>query len=558
LFGLTAAFALLGACERDKGADPRRAPSQVPEPAPTAAPAPPPATQPGAQAQAPLPEEPEPSGTSDDPAGDAGLPSVPEQAEEASEKPHPGPWFVVTKSETGIYADTTFDQKLKIGWARNGGKIPVHEEVTKKPNCGGGWYRLVAGGYICGNSGTTNLEHSDVRFAQKPPKIEDRLPYVYARNLANGTPLYRHVPTAEQVQFYEKGGSKRKTSESTGAAPAPSDAGASDAPTGPLLGDAGIMLVSHDAGSRPWWQRENAKDRLHEIKLDELQKDADDVIAQRLVAGFWIAVEKTFKWNGRLWYKTTRNQIAPADRFSPTSGSSFQGVEVDGTNWQLPIAWVYGYRKEAPLYTIGEDNSIKPAPAVKHFQPIALTGGTREIKNTKYLETRDGLWVKKAHVRMTLPNAPPPDVAPDERWLDINIAEQTIVVFQGTRPIYATLISSGKESKIKEKDHRTPRGEWRIREKHITSKMDGDGTAAGDLPYSIEDVPYVMYFHRAYAVHAAFWHELYGNQRSHGCVNLAPLDAKRIFYLTEPPIPEGLHGAWATKEHLGSRVVVHD
>ena len=114
------------------------------------------------------------------------------------------------------------------------------------------------------------------------------------------------------------------------------------------------------------------------------------------------------------------------------------------------------------------------------------------------------------------------------------------------------------QPKIKEKDHRTPTGEWRIREKHVTTTMDGDGTAAGDLPYSIEDVPYVVYFHRSYAVHGAFWHRNYGVRMSHGCINLAPLDARRVFFLVDPPLPEGWHGAWSTKDRPGSRVVVHE
>jgi lipoprotein-anchoring transpeptidase ErfK/SrfK len=88
--------------------------------------------------------------------------------------------------------------------------------------------------------------------------------------------------------------------------------------------------------------------------------------------------------------------------------------------------------------------------------------------------------------------------------------------------------------------------------------MDGDGTAAGDLPYSIEDVPYVMYFYRSYAVHGAFWHRNYGVQMSHGCVNLSPLDAKRLFFFAEPQLPSGWHGVWSSSAHPGSWVVVHE
>jgi lipoprotein-anchoring transpeptidase ErfK/SrfK len=174
------------------------------------------------------------------------------------------------------------------------------------------------------------------------------------------------------------------------------------------------------------------------------------------------------------------------------------------------------------------------------------------------VQSVDGFWVQRRHLRITNPGPPPADLGPKERWVDVNLSAQTLVAFEGTRPTYATLISSGKHHDDKEKDHRTPSGEYRIREKHVTTTMDGDGTAAGDLPYSIEDVPYVMFFYRAYALHGAFWHQNYGVEMSHGCVNLAPLDAKHLFFFTDPPVPEGWHGAWASDSRPGSRVIVHE
>jgi hypothetical protein len=59
-------------------------------------------------------------------------------------------------------------------------------------------------------------------------------------------------------------------------------------------------------------------------------------------------------------------------------------------------------------------------------------------------------------------------------------------------------------------------------------------------------------------VHGAFWHRNFGIQMSHGCVNLAPLDAKHVFNFSGPLLPEGYHGAWASPQNPGSRVVVHD
>jgi lipoprotein-anchoring transpeptidase ErfK/SrfK len=87
--------------------------------------------------------------------------------------------------------------------------------------------------------------------------------------------------------------------------------------------------------------------------------------------------------------------------------------------------------------------------------------------------------------------------------------------------------------------------------------MDGDGPAPGDMPYSIEDVPFVMYFEGSYALHGAFWHNNFGHQQSHGCVNLAPLDAKRLFFWADPQLPQGWHGIIAAKD-AGTRVIVHE
>jgi lipoprotein-anchoring transpeptidase ErfK/SrfK len=309
---------------------------------------------------------------------------------------------------------------------------------------------------------------------------------------------------------------------------------------------------------KPWWQRHDADKRLNEVKLDELEADADAILAKRMVKGFYVAVDREFNWNGRPWYKTTKGLVAPADRLWVTTASEFHGVELSGEPLALPMGFTYGWQKGRPKYELDASGKLKPAGTLENHAPVALTGQEKEFSGKKYLEAKAGFWVQASQLRLTTPGPPPADLAPNERWVDVNLTTQTLVAFEGTRAVYATLISSGKENKDKDKDHRTPTGEYRIREKHVTTTMDGDGSAAGDLPYSIEDVPYVMYFHKAYALHGAFWHGNYGTQMSHGCVNLSPLDAKWVFLFTEPHLPEGWHGVWATTAHPGSRVVVHE
>jgi lipoprotein-anchoring transpeptidase ErfK/SrfK len=103
-------------------------------------------------------------------------------------------------------------------------------------------------------------------------------------------------------------------------------------------------------------------------------------------------------------------------------------------------------------------------------------------------------------------------------------------------------------------DFETPTGRFRILSKHLTHTMDGDHAVDG--PYSIEDVPYVMYFQLAYALHSAFWHNGFGRPRSHGCINMAPIDAKWLFDWVTPELPHNWHSVYPTKEHPGTRLYV--
>lgn len=530
-------------------------------------PPPPPVTEPGV----------EPVAAVDAPATEPVLAEPPLPEIDEPPPPHPGPWFWVTRSSAGIYTEPRAAREVKLGYVKHGGKLPVLAEKVEGKDCSKGWYQIVGGGFICSVVGTTDENHRDVKFAPRQPNLDDILPYLYARNAHHGTPLYRSLPSRAQMLEYEpylrknKEASPPKKAEtkdgetklvSTNPTTPPAQA-AKTAPTDGAGEANGLLLDQPEAAPeeppKPWWQQEDIKDRLHEIKLDELEAEADGILAKRMVRGFYVAVDNTFNWGGRAWYKTTKGLLAPTERFWKAPGSEFKGVEIDGETWKLPVAWVNGTRKSSATYVIDEETkNVSTKGSLKRFQIVQLTGRELEIRNHTYHETADGTWVRGDQVRRTTPGARPADVGENERWIDLDVGQQTLVAFQGDRPVYATLVSTGRESRIKAKDHRTPRGAWRVREKHITATMDGDGSAAGDLPYSIEDVPYVMYYEGSYALHAAFWHENYGVQMSHGCVNLSPLDAKHLFFWADPQIPPGWHGMWSDADHPGTMIVAHD
>ncbi|HMI89897.1 MAG TPA: L,D-transpeptidase, partial [Polyangiales bacterium] len=90
--------------------------------------------------------------------------------------------------------------------------------------------------------------------------------------------------------------------------------------------------------------------------------------------------------------------------------------------------------------------------------------------------------------------------------------------------------------------HDSPLGLFEIRQKSVASTMSDLGPEAGDDRYSIDDVPWTEYFAGSIALHGAFWHNSFGLRRSHGCVNLSPYDAHRVFNHTWPEVPDGWHG----------------
>ena len=208
-------------------------------------------------------------------------------------------------------------------------------------------------------------------------------------------------------------------------------------------------------------------------------------------------------------------------------------------------------------YAVSDDEkSVSVTGDLPKLTRAPLTGKSATVKGSRYDETTLGYWLKASEGTRTHPGTRPAGVGENEKWVDVSIGSQTLVAFVGDKAVFGTLVSTGRTSSDKEQDHPTPTGSWRIREKHVASTMDGD--VASDGPYSIEDVPWIQYFNASYALHGAFWHAEFGHKKSHGCVNLAPIDAKAVFDWTEPRLPRGWHAAWATPEAPGTMVVVHD
>lgn len=129
-----------------------------------------------------------------------------------------------------------------------------------------------------------------------------------------------------------------------------------------------------------------------------------------------------------------------------------------------------------------------------------------------------------------------PDVDPNEKTISLNLDYQILSCMEAGREVFFCRVSSG--IKISDplsgelKDYSTPAGtlltHWKIISKNMTAGSDGSG-------YSTPAVPWCTFISGdGIAIHGTFWHNAFGERRSHGCLNVTPEDAKWIFRWTTP------------------------
>jgi hypothetical protein len=130
-----------------------------------------------------------------------------------------------------------------------------------------------------------------------------------------------------------------------------------------------------------------------------------------------------------------------------------------------------------------------------------------------------------------------PDVDPNEKRISVNLDNQTLSCFEGSSEVFFCQISSGQKydanGQISDK-LATPVGNLLTHWKIISLNMTAGTFQSG---YSTPAVPWnTMISGDGIAIHGAFWHNGFGEKRSHGCINVTPENAKWIFRWTTPHI----------------------
>jgi hypothetical protein len=243
------------------------------------------------------------------------------------------------------------------------------------------------------------------------------------------------------------------------------------------------------------------------------------------VGYLWVSLANTKPISnaGQWWYQINDAEYVSGNYLRIFKPSAFQGVTLDGT---LRADHAFGWLVLAvkPSLTPGNVPS-KTATLLPRYTPINVYE-EQSIGSVKWYRIGDNQWVAARNVGLVIPAARPAGVGDNDKWIDVNLFEQTLAAYQGDRMVYATLVSSGLPG------WSTKTGLFRIWTKVKQAKM--SGYEGKPDYYFLEDVPWTMYFNEDYALHAAYWHDKFGFKHSHGCVNLPPKDAKWLFDWTTP------------------------
>ncbi|MFO0587180.1 MAG: L,D-transpeptidase [Polyangiaceae bacterium] len=270
--------------------------------------------------------------------------------------------------------------------------------------------------------------------------------------------------------------------------------------------------------------------RLDAVDLGDPQMQLDP--------GFAVAVIEERTYEGDLYGRTSHNLWVPMRDLGPSRPSTLHGEVLPGaytlpsTPGPMPFAWVLPDKVRVRKSPGGAPTSTTRL----RFDVVPVL---EEAQSGRYLRIGASEWIAASDVRRASVSDPPKEVNVDtgEKWIDVELATQTLVAYEGKKPVFATLVSTGKGKQGT--GNATPIGVNRIWIKLLSTDMDNLEDENASRYYRMESVPYVQFFSKGVALHGAYWHRSFGNVRSHGCVNLSPLDAQRLFWWTGPRLPAG-------------------
>ena len=255
----------------------------------------------------------------------------------------------------------------------------------------------------------------------------------------------------------------------------------------------------------------------------------DNPVIDQLVQGTEVLIYEERPVAGVAWYRIGTNrwvhsayvrliQLEAAREMLAAPGAPVDAV-------QLPVGWV-----------VSSSINVRARPGVSagnpvigevfHNQRLDILESTL-VSGARWYRIGIDRWVIGQWVAVATAKPRPASIRPNERWVGVNLSQQTFVAYAGDTPVYAGMVATGLPATP------TVQGVFRTWQRLPSGRMSGGSAATGGY-YYLEEVTWTCYFYSGYALHTAYWHDAFGRPRSHGCVNMTPYDAWWVYQWSAP------------------------
>lgn len=227
-----------------------------------------------------------------------------------------------------------------------------------------------------------------------------------------------------------------------------------------------------------------------------------------------------FVFDGKTFFKVMEDGWIAASDIEELIPSDYQGIQIvsfpqGGFGWMVDNGFSY----QSP-----------PSEGRQRMRSAYLTRYSLHEVYEIAIQEDGGIWYKIGDKRWVADvdfsyvalREENPTMNQRPRWIEVNLSQQNLVVYEEGKPVFAALVSTGREPAW------TGEGAYTIYNKiDMYPLISPDPVAIGD--YYLEDVPYLLYYQGSWAIHSAYWHDEFGKPNSHGCVNLSLGDADWLF-----------------------------
>lgn len=207
-------------------------------------------------------------------------------------------------------------------------------------------------------------------------------------------------------------------------------------------------------------------------------------------------------------------------RAAPIAYTNLQGLEFYD-NPRNDFGWIIGYDQvhsyvEPSFGAQTTDQAYTREDVIQVYNSV-------EVEGVTWYQIGSNEWVSDLAAAVVTVNTSPPEGVETGRWIEINLDQQTMAVYEDGQLLFATVLATGRDPFF------TKPGVFKIYNKKPLEKMQGAFEADRSDFYYLEDVPWTMYYDENRALHATYWPFGFGWPQSHGCINLSPGDAQWLF-----------------------------